>query len=152
MTAVANTLMASVAGEAKASKERSPAMTDFVAPTEVIAKPVPVPQAPGPFHPTSVVVVIVGTEMDDRGRSCEEHRNCSEVMAEDVVVRLRKVQIQGKGREETTIATYWVTDGVNRCCVGFLQRHMVKQAARFDGALAQVTRVFNADPTCCDTA
>jgi hypothetical protein len=74
------------------------------------------------------------------------------VMGEDVVVRLWKVQIQVEGREETATAAYWVTYGVDRCRVGFLQRHMVKQAARFDRALAQVTRVFNADPTCCDTA
>jgi hypothetical protein len=79
-TAVANTLMAPVAREAKASKECSPAMADFVRPAdaEVVAKPAPVPQAPGPFHPTGVVVEIVGMEIDDRGRSCEEHRNCGD--------------------------------------------------------------------------
>jgi hypothetical protein len=141
---VANTLMAPVAREAKASKECFPAMADFVAPVdaEVVAKPTPVPQAPGPFHLTRVVVEIVGTEMDNRGRSCEEHKNCGEVMGKDMVVRLRKVQIQVEGREETMKAAYWVTDGVDRCHVGFLQRHMVKQAARFDGVLAQVTRVL----------
>ncbi len=68
------------------------------------------------------------------------------------MVNLWKVQIQVEGREEMAIAAYWVTDGVNRCHVGFLQCHMVKQAARFNGALVQVTRVFNVDPTCCDTA
>jgi hypothetical protein len=94
-TAGANMLMAPVAREAKASKECSPAMADFFVPAdaEVVAEPAPVPQAPGPFHPTGVVVEIAGTEMDDRGRSCEEHRNCGEVMGEDVAVRLRKVQI-----------------------------------------------------------
>ncbi len=153
-TAVANTLMALVAREAKTSKECSPAMADFVAPAdaEVVAEPAPVPQAPGSFHPTSVVVEIFGMEMDDLGRSCEEHRNCGEVMGEDVVVCLRKVQIQVEGREETAMAAYWVMDGVDRCHVGFLQRHMLKQATCFDEALAQVTRVFNADPTYCDTA
>jgi hypothetical protein len=151
--AVANMLMAPVAREAKASKECSPAMANFVAPAdaEVVGKPMPVLQAPGPFCPTAVVVEIVGTEMDDRGRSCEEHGNCGEVMGKDVVVHLWKVQIQVEGREETAIAAYWVTDDVDRCHVGFLQRHMVKQAACFDGALAQVTRVLNADLTCCNT-
>jgi hypothetical protein len=129
-------------------------MADFVMPAdaEVVSKPAPVPQVPGPFHLTSVVVEIIGMEMDDRGCSCEEHRNCGEVIGKDVVVCLRKVQIQVEGREEMAIAAYWVTDGVNCCHVGFLQRHMVKQAARFDGALAQVIHVFNADPTCCNTA
>jgi hypothetical protein len=80
--------MALVAREAKASKECFPAMADFVAPAEVVAAPVPVTKAPGPFHPTGVVVEIVGMEMDDCGCSCEEHSNFGEVMAEDVVVRL----------------------------------------------------------------
>jgi hypothetical protein len=42
-------------------------MADFVAPTEVVAAPAPVMKVPGSFHPTGVVVEIVGTEMDDRG-------------------------------------------------------------------------------------
>jgi hypothetical protein len=151
-TAVANTLKAPVAREVKAPKECSPMMADFVTPADVVAAPAPVMKVPGPFHPTSVVVEIVGTEMDDRGHSCEEHSNCGEVMAKDMVVQMRKVQIQVEGREGTAISAYWVTDGIDHCRVGFLQRHMVKQAACFDGALAQVTRVFNADPTCCDTA
>jgi hypothetical protein len=145
-------LKAPVGREVKALKDCSQAMADFFVPAEVVAAPAPVMKATGPFHPTGVVVEIIGTEMDDRGRSCEEHSNCGEVMAEDVVVCLWKVQIQVEGQEEMAIAPYWVTDGVNHCHVGFLQRHMVKQAARFDGALAQVTRVFNADPTSCDTA
>ncbi len=150
--AVANTLKAPVAREVKASKECSLAMADLFVPTEVVVTPAPVMKAPGPFHPTGVVVEIVGTEMDDWGHSCEEHSNYGEVLAEDVVVRLQKVQIQVEGWEETVITTYRVTDGVDCCHVGFLQRHMVKQAACFDGALAQVTHVFNVDPTCCDTA
>jgi hypothetical protein len=153
-TAVANTLIAPVAKEAKVSKECSLVMADFVAPTdaEVVAKPAPVPQAPGPFHPTSVVVDNVGAEMNYQGRSCEEHRNCGEVMGKDVVVRLWKVQIQVEGWEETAIAAYWVTDGINRCHVDFLECNMVKQATCFNGALVQVTCVFSVDPTCCDTA
>ena len=34
---------------------------------------------------------------------------------------------------------------MDRCRVGFLQRHMVAHAARYDGALAQITRVLSAD-------
>jgi hypothetical protein len=118
-TVVANTLMAPMAREAKALKECSPAMADFVAPVdvEVVDEPVPVLQAPGPIHPTGVVVKILGTEMNDWGCSCEEPRNCGEVMGEDVVVCLRKVQIQIEGWQETAIAAYWVTDCVNCCHV-----------------------------------
>ncbi len=106
-----------------------------------------------PTHPSGVVVEIVGTEQGDRGRSCEEHPiNCGEVLAEDVVVRLRKVQILVEGKEETAIAAVWVNDGIDRCRVGFLPRHMVRHAARYDGAVAQVTRVFSGDQEKSDTA
>ncbi len=69
------------------------------------------PQDPSPpTHPSSVVVEIVGTERGDQGRSCEEnHINCGEVLGEDVVVHLRKVQILVEGKEE-----------IDRCRVGFL--------------------------------
>jgi hypothetical protein len=64
-------------------------------------------------------------------------------MQEDVVVRLRKCQIFFGGRKETAIEAVWVTDGIDRCRVGFLQRHMIPRAAVYDGALAQVTAVYS---------
>ena len=40
------------------------------------------------------LVEIVGSQMSCRGRSCDEHKLCGdEVLKEDVVVRLRKVQL-----------------------------------------------------------
>jgi hypothetical protein len=149
----AGTVDGAPAPVAKALKECSPGTADIAAPAKVVAPPAPVTKAPGCFHLTGVVVEIVGTEVGDRGHSCEEHpNNCGKVLAKDVVVRLWKVQIQVEGQEETAIAAYWVTDGVDCCHVGFLPRHMVKQAGCYNGVLAQVTRVFNADLTCCDTA
>ena len=44
-------------------------------------------------HPPGIVVAIVGTLMGDRGRSCEEHTVCGSVLEEDMVVRIRKVQV-----------------------------------------------------------
>jgi hypothetical protein len=45
----------------------------------------------------------------------------------------------GANMEEIAIAAYWVlTDGVDRCRVGFLPRHCVRQTRMFDGRLAQV--------------
>ena len=103
-------------------------------------------------HPPGIVVEIVGIDKGDRGRSCEEHDVCGEVVEEDTLLRLRREQILVDGKEETAIACYWVTDGVDRCRVGFLKRHMVKHAWRFDGALVQVTKVLSADPHRCDSA
>ena len=67
-------------------------------------------------------------------------------------MRLRKLELMVEGKEETVIAAIWVTDGVDRCRCGFVPRHMVKHAARYDGALAQVTRVLSDDPETCDSA
>jgi hypothetical protein len=104
-----------------------------------------------PIHPSGIVVEIVGTEMSCQGRSCEEHDNCGEVLKEDVVVRLQKIQLMVEGKEETAITAIWVMGGIDRCHVGFVPRHMVRHAARYDGALAQVTRVFSSDPETCDS-
>jgi hypothetical protein len=106
-----------------------------------------------PIHPSGIVAKIVGTEMSCQGRSCEEHDICGggEVLKEDIVVRLRKIQLMFEGKEETAITAIWVTDGIDCCRVGFVPRHMVRHAARYDGALAQVTRVFSIDPETCDS-
>jgi hypothetical protein len=83
---------------------------------------------------------------------CEEHEICGKVLKEDVAVRLRKIQLMVEGKEETTIAATWVTDGINLCRVCFVPRHMVRHASQYDGALVQVTLVFSGDPETCDWA
>ncbi len=75
---------------------------------------------------------------------------CGEVVEEDTLLCLRREQILVDGKEETSIACYWVTDGIDRCRVVFFKCHMVKHAWRFDGALVHVTKVFSADPNCYD--
>jgi hypothetical protein len=97
------------------------------------------------FHPTGITVEIVGTESNTQGRSCEEHDICGSVMAEDVVVRLRKVQVVVNRKEESAIAAYHVSDGIDRCRVGFLPRHLLKHSKQYDGVLAQVIEVYSKD-------
>ena len=65
------------------------------------------------LHPTGVVVDIVGINTSSNGRSCEEHKVCSSVLKLDSLVRFREVQIIVKGKEETALAVYWVTHGVD---------------------------------------
>jgi hypothetical protein len=57
-------------------------------------------------HPPDIVVKIVGIEKGNRGRSCEEHDVCGEVVEEDTLLRLRREQILVDGKEETVIACY----------------------------------------------
>ena len=95
-------------------------------------------------HPAGITVEIVGIEASGHGRSCDQHDVCGSVLDDDVVVRLRKVQIiNSSGKEETAIAAYLVSDGIDQCRVGFLQRHFVAHARSFDGVLAQVTEVYS---------
>ena len=75
----------------------------------------------------------MGINASSNGRSCEEHQVCGSVLQLDSLVRLREVQIIVKGKEETTLAVNWETDGVNHCHVGFLPRHMVKYKEAYDG-------------------
>ena len=96
------------------------------------------------YHPTGITVEIVGIEAVSNGRSCYQHDVCGTLVEEDVVLRLRKVQILNSlGREETAIAAYHVSDGIDQCRVGFLQRHFVAHASTFDGVLAQVTEMYS---------
>ena len=92
-------------------------------------------------HPTGVTVEIVGIEASNNGRSCEEHNVCGSVLCDDVIVRLRLVQIiyqdQGKEEEtETAIAAYWVSDG--HLLISTADKH-------YDGALAQITEIHCKD-------
>mgnify|MGYP001032718509 CR=1 FL=1 len=65
-------------------------------------------------HPPGITVKIVGIKSDSQGRKCEEHDICGSVIAEDVVVRFRKVQVIVNGVEESAIAAYHVSDGIDR--------------------------------------
>ena len=135
--AMANSLAADSAAPARAvaavriGKTKGRSKCPKTAPVEM--KPPPVlpaalAEAHVPIHPSGIVVEIVGTEMSCQGRSCEEHENCGEVLKEDVVVRLRKIQLMVEGKEETAIAAIWVMDGIDRCRIGFVPRHMVRHA------------------------
>ncbi len=73
--------------------------------------------------------------MSFQGRSCDEHKICGEVLKEDIV-HLRKIQLMVEGKEETAITAIWVTDRIDYCHVGFVSRHIVKHAAKYDGTLA----------------
>ena len=47
------------------------------------------------------------------------------------------------GYEQSGVGVYWVSDGVDRCLVGFLHHHQVKHLNKLEGALCQVTEVYS---------
>ena len=66
-------------------------------------------------------------------------------MIEDVVLCLRKVQVQINQQEQSAIAAFWVSDGIDRCRVGYLPKAYVKNWRQYDGALVQVIEVYSAE-------
>jgi len=93
-------------------------------------------------HPKGEVVFILGLHVPrNNGRTCEAHYCCGgQALKLDSIVRLRIVQVLICGREETVIAAHWVTDGVDRCRVGFLGREFIKEAEKYNGKLVQVVQ------------
>ena len=89
------------------------------------------------FHPQGITVSIVGTNYGTNGRNCEEHDVCGSVLKLDMVVRLRRVQVHVNGKEETAIAAILITDGIDSCRVGFLERHLIKHYKRYEGCLVK---------------
>ena len=93
-------------------------------------------------HPSGVTVDIVGINASDHGRSCKAHKACGSLLELDCVVRFRVVQLAMEGGEDTGIAVYHVTGGIDGCRVGFLRRHLLKHKEEYDGKLAQVTDIL----------
>ena len=50
---------------------------------------------------------------------------------------------QHNGHEKSAVGVYWVSDGVDRCLVGYLHCHQVKHLNKLEGALCQVTEVYS---------
>ena len=78
------------------------------------------------YHPRGDTVEIVGVNSPTNGQSCEEHPICGEVAIEDVVLHLKKVQVLIDQQEQSAIAVFWVSDGIDRCHVGYLPKAYVK--------------------------
>ena len=97
------------------------------------------------IHPWGQTVEIFGINSPTNGHKCEEHPICGHVLQEDVIVRFRKVQVVIKEKEESAIAAFWVSDGIDRCHVRYLLRHHVKHWKILEGCLAQIIEVYGDD-------
>ena len=96
-------------------------------------------------HPWGRTVEIFGIQSPQNGHSCKEHPICGRVLQEDLVVRFRKVQVLIEGKKESAIAAFWVSDGVDRCRVGYLPKYHVTHWKSLEGALAQITEIYTED-------
>ena len=97
------------------------------------------------YYPRGDTVEIIGVNSPTNRQSCEEHPICGEVVIEDVVLHLRKVQVLINQQEQSAIAAFWVSDGIDCCHVGYLPKAYVKNWKQYDGALVQVVEVYSGD-------
>ena len=63
---------------------------------------------------------VLALSHQQMGIVVREHTICGAVLTEDSVFRFRKVQVIINEKEESAIAAFWVSDGVDWCGVGFL--------------------------------
>ena len=92
-------------------------------------------------HSHGMAIDIIGINQPGNGRSCGEHAVCGSVLKEDIVVRIRSVQVLVDCSEETAFACFWVTHGIDWCHVRFLPGHYVNNCEDYEGQLAQVVLV-----------
>lgn len=95
-------------------------------------------------HPRGESVDIVGIRAATNGRQCSDHGICGDVLAPDMVVRFRKVQVLKNGNSVDAIAVYHVTDGIDACRVGFLKEHLVPRWRHYEMKLAQIVEFYGA--------
>lgn len=60
-----------------------------------------------------------------------------------MVIRLRVQQVMVDDKEETAIAVYRVSGGIDTCKVGFTRRHLLKHKDEYDARLAQIIQIFS---------
>ena len=54
-----------------------------------------------------------------------------------------KHQVYINGHEQSAVGEYWVSDGADRCLVGFLHCHQVNHHNKVEGALCQDIEVYS---------
>ena len=104
------------------------------------------PKKSPPSHPTGIVVDIIGTEETSQGRTCDDGKTaCGSLLVTDSLVRFHQVQVLIDDVEETALAVYLISEGINRYRVGFLRRFLVKHKKKYDGQLAQITDTLGSE-------
>jgi hypothetical protein len=98
-------------------------------------------------HPSGICLNIVGMARGDCGKNCKHHTIFGEVLNNDTTVHLHHVQIVYKHAmtkkmiKQSVYEAIWVSDGIDRCRVGFLPKAYLAQGKLYDGVLCQVVGV-----------
>lgn len=60
----------------------------------------------------------------------------------DAVVRIRLIRVLFSEQEEDALAAFWVTDGIDRCLVGFVDSSTEERKRFLNGRLGQVVEFY----------
>jgi len=96
---------------------------------------------------TGQLVHIVGTNIGDRGRSCDEHNPfpCGSSLRVNDWVTFRLVQLNDEGLNEDAIEVRRIIQGQETCRVGFLQRTYIPHFQAYHGKVAQIREIWTAN-------
>ena len=126
-----------------------PAKAKKSKPLSPFLSPVPIKTfIPTVTHPAGHMLNIVGIARTDRGRKCNMHDWCGDVVKEDVIVRLRRKQhvwknkATGENEENTIYEAVWVTEGIDMCKVGFLPKAYVEHGSIYDAVRREDSSSF----------
>ena len=112
------------------------------------------------------VVAVFGIEDSKFGCSCEHHPICGANVDYDTVLRFKTViipsgkphevmpsffgisthlvfELTDKNQNTTILAAVWITDGMDRCIVGYVDPRALAVRHRLEGRLGQVTDLFS---------
>ena len=112
------------------------------------------------------VVAVFGIEDSQFGCSCEHHPICGVNVDYDTLLRFKTVVIPsgkphewkqffliisthpvfeftGRHQNTTILAAIWVTDGMDRCIVGYVDPRALVVRMHLEGRLGQVTDIFS---------
>ena len=146
--------------ERQAALREGAAAEEEVARREPIAEGAPVVILGGGNHPipppanvsrsivvgrlVGTLVDIVGTNANDRGRTCPHHYCCGEEVTERTMVAFcRQKLVFRDGVEEDVLAVYLCMHSVLTCKVGFFPAHLNRCAHEYDGLVARVISVYS---------
>ena len=119
------------------------------------------------------VVAIFGIEDSRFDCSCENHPICGFNVDYDTILRFKTVVISsgksptkkkmkdclkfkatnifvaliGRNKSSSILAAVWITDGMERCIVGFVDPRALAVGQRLEGRLGQVTELFSLSPS-----
>ena len=112
------------------------------------------------------VVAVFGIEDSKFGCSCAHHPVCGANVDYDTVVRLKTMGITtgksifrredllkisthlvfnfvGNNKHTTILAAVWITDGMDRCVIGYVDPRAMAVRRQLEGRLGQVTELFS---------